>query len=65
MGAKKTKAKLNREQVLHEVPINQAMAMYHEGFAEISTGEIKLTPAGRKKLGAAAVGVRMVIAGMS
>jgi hypothetical protein len=45
------------------VQLNQAMEMYHRGFAEISTGEVKLTAAGRKKLGKSAIGVKLFIQG--
>ena len=46
------------------VSLNHAMEMHHRGFAEISTGELKLTPAGRKAPGKSAVGGKLFIAGM-
>ena len=54
----------NRKPVVVTVSLVRAMEMYHRGFAAISTGEVKLTPAGRKALGKSAVGVKIFIAGM-
>ena len=37
-----------------KVCTTQAMELYRLGYAKISTGEIKLTPAGKKQLGKSA-----------
>lgn len=47
-----------------EIPLGAAMLMHAAGYAKIRTGEIILTAAGKKQLGAAAKGVRLVIADM-
>lgn len=50
--------------VVVTVPLTHAIEMYHRGFAEISTGEVKLTPEGRKVLGKSAKGAIIHIKGM-
>jgi hypothetical protein len=55
--------KAKRSVTVVPVSLLHTMELYRQGYAEISTGEIKLTPAGRKKLSKAGVGVRLVIEG--